>query len=133
MAASQPSGFVAVGEAALDEFAAPPQQALTVLASHSSPVRIDRSLLLAFVLPVPPAFLLLLRNVAAHLVTLHLLQYRAAVIPLVRNQFLDPEKVDLRLLFRMQSDLALDQSSHRHPGLDQRLIQSRGVALVGRL
>src|SRR5271154_2807073 len=113
MATSQASAFVAVGEAALDQFAAPSQQTLAVLASHSLPVRIDRLLLLALALPVPLALLLLLGNVAAHLVTLHPLQHRAAVITLVRNQFLDAERVDLRLLFRMQPDLALDQSGNR--------------------
>src|SRR5271157_5469723 len=89
------AGVVAVREAALDQLAAPPQQTLAVLAPHPPPVRIHRLLLTLLARPIPQPLLLLLRNVAAKLVTLHSLDHRAAVIALVRDQLFDAVDVHL--------------------------------------
>src|ERR1017187_7848106 len=98
MAAPHPARLVAVREAALDQLAAPPQQTLAVLAPHPPPVGIHRLLLSLLARPVPQPFLLLLRNVAANLVTLHPLDHRAAVVALVRHQIFDPSNVHLGLI-----------------------------------
>src|SRR6266536_4832352 len=81
MAAPHPARLVAVCEAALREFAAPPQYTLAVLAPHPPPIRIHRLLFGLLACPVPPPLLLLLRNVAAHAVRLHPFHHRTAVIP----------------------------------------------------
>src|SRR5664279_1772240 len=120
-------------KAALDELTAPPQQTLAVLAPHSPPVRIHRLLLSLLARPIPLPLLLLLRNVAAHLVTLHPLDHRAAVVALVRHQLFDPANVDLGLIFGPQLGLAPDLLRHRHARLAQRLVQRRRVALIGTL
>src|SRR5215472_9197302 len=62
----------------------------------------------AFALPVAPSFLLLLRNVAAHLITLHPLHHRATVVALVRHQFFDPLQVHLRFVLGPQIGLPSD-------------------------
>ncbi len=52
------AGVVAVSEAAFHQLAAPPEQALAVIALHPPPIRVHRLLLAGFTLPVPPPFLL---------------------------------------------------------------------------
>src|SRR5450755_1231875 len=117
-------------KAALNELAAPPQYTLAVLAPHPPPVRIHRLLLSLLARPVPPPLLFLLRNVAAHLVTLHPLDHRAAVVALIRNQLFDPANVDLGRIAGPQLGLAPHLFRHRHARFAQRLVQRRRVALI---
>ena len=88
MAASHATRFVAVGEAAFNQFPAPLQQVLAVVALHPPPVCVDPLVLLGLTLPAALALLPLLWNVAAKPVALDPLENRAAQIALVRNQFL---------------------------------------------
>src|SRR5664279_847884 len=104
-------------EAALNELAAPPQQTLAVLTPHPPTVRIHRLLLGLLARPIPLPLLLLLRNVAANLVTLHPLDHRAAVVALIRNQLFNPANVDLGLIVGAQLGLAPDLLRHRHARL----------------
>jgi len=61
-------------------------------------------LLVGLACPAAFSLLPLLRNVAAHAVTLHSLQNRAAQIALVCNQFFDAANINL-VLFRVRSSL----------------------------
>ena len=92
VAAPHAARFIAMREAAFHQLAAPPEQA----ASHPPPVLIDRLLFLGLALPVAPPLLPLLRNVTAHLVTLHALDHCAAVVALVGQKPRDRRNVTLR-------------------------------------
>ena len=100
VAAPQAVGFVAVGEAALDQFAAPFQQPFAVIAPYSLAILIGCPLLFGLASPATLALLPLLRNVAAHAVILHSLQNRATQIVLVCNQFFDATNINIALFNR---------------------------------
>src|SRR6266849_4594647 len=133
MAAPHRACLVAVREAALHQFAAPPQQTLAVLAPHPPPVRVHGLLFGLFARPVPPPLLFLLRNVAAHFVRLHPLHHRAAVIALVGHRLFDPSHVHLGRFVGPQLCLAPNLLRHCHPGLAQRFIERGRFALIGAL
>src|ERR1700733_2647016 len=112
MSAPHAARLVAVREAAFHQFASPPQQTLAVDAAHPSPILVHSLLLLALALPVALPRLFLFWNVSTHLVTLHPLQDRAAVVNLVRYHLFDSLDVDLgRILGSLLRCLAFHYSA----------------------
>ena len=85
-------------KAPLDQLACLPEQLLAIGSVHPPPVCIDRLLLLVSALPVPLARLLLLRHAGPYFCTLHLYQYRPAMVALVGDDFLDALPMHLRFL-----------------------------------
>ena len=99
--APHPAGIVTVREAAFHQFAASPEQTLPVVALYPPPIGLHRLLLTGLALPLPPALLLPLRDVTAHLTISDLFQRRTGVISLVGHHLLDTLQVDLGRFLRM--------------------------------
>src|ERR1039457_5176352 len=100
MRPSHPTRVVAVSEAPLDQLASLPKQTLAIRSVHPPSIRIDRLPLLIFAFPMPMALLFLLRNVGSYFCTPHLYQRRAAMVPLVGDDFFDALQMHLRFLAR---------------------------------
>src|SRR5438874_12385611 len=96
MYSSHAAAFIQVRHTAFGQFASCPLQLLAALPSNAPPIRIHLLLLLFFAFPIPTASLRL-RNVAAAVYRLHILQHGSAVITLVGDHLLDSFRIDLRL------------------------------------
>src|SRR6516164_236143 len=121
---------VAMRKAAFHQLAAPPQYALAVLTLHPPPILVYRLLFGPLALPLASSSLLLFRNVAAHLIALHPLQYCPAMVTLVGNHLFDTVDVDFGLILGPLLRFPSDLFRHRQARLAQRGIQGRGVAPI---
>src|SRR5271157_1356601 len=132
MHTSHAAGFVHVCHASFRQFTSLSLEPLAAIALDPPPVGVHLFPLLRFPFPLPRTPVRL-GNVAAAGGLVQILQYASAVIPLVRHRFFDAAQVDLRLFRWSRHRFVLHQLRDRFARLGQRLVNGRGVSLIGPL